>query len=105
MPGIYQVKAGTNERHFAVNLDAAESRTAPLPLDEFDRLGAPVAKPAPAKITATAHGKPWVQGTELENRQKLWRWFVVATLAVLLLETAIAGWTARKQSASTEAVA
>jgi hypothetical protein len=27
----------------------------------------------------------------LENRQKLWRWLIVGVLAVLVLETALAG--------------
>jgi hypothetical protein len=31
------------------------------------------------------------QAAELENRQKLWRWLVVAALVVLLLETLLAG--------------
>jgi anti-sigma-K factor RskA len=28
---------------------------------------------------------------ELEKRQKLWRWLIIAALAILLLETVIAG--------------
>jgi hypothetical protein len=104
MPGIYQVKAGTIEKHFAVNLDAAESRTSPMPLDELERLGAPVAKLATAAtIARAARGKPLLQSAELENHQKLWRWFIAATLGVLLMETAIAGWTARKQLSKAEA--
>src|SRR5207247_2573725 len=91
MPGIYHVKAGTTEKQFAVNLDAAESRTSPLPLDELERLGVPVPK-GMRTIAPVAHGKPLVQSAELEGRQKLWRWFIAATLGVLLIETTIAGW-------------
>ena len=33
--------------------------------------------------------------TEIEARQKLWRWLIVAALVVLLLETMLAGRLAR----------
>jgi hypothetical protein len=81
-----------------VNLDAAESRTAPLPADELERLGAPIAAPV---ITPVQGPEPKVrlQNSELENRQKLWRWFLLTALAVLLFETWLAGRTARRSSA------
>jgi hypothetical protein len=41
-----------------------------------------------------------LQGMEAEGRQKLWRWFIAATLAVLLVESALAGWTARRAVAA-----
>jgi hypothetical protein len=103
MPGIYQAKVGMMEQRFAVNLDAMESRTAPVPLDELERLGVPTAKTEPVTMTQAAKGKPLTQSTELESRQKLWRWFILATLGVLLLETALAGWTARKSPVKLEA--
>lgn len=105
MPGIYQAKVGMMEQSFAVNLDAMESRTAPVPLDELERLGVPTAKTESAVLAQAAKGKPLTQSTELESRQKLWRWFILATLGVLLLETALAGWTARKSSVKLEATA
>jgi anti-sigma-K factor RskA len=104
MPGIYQVKTGTSQRRFAVNLDAAESRTAPLPLDELERLGVPTATASPGPDRVAASTQP-TRNAELENHQKLWRWFIIATLAVLFLETGIAGWTARKQTPKLEAAA
>jgi hypothetical protein len=97
MPGIYHVKSGTKEKQFAVNLDVAESRTSPLPLDELERLGAPVEKSA-AEATQIARQKIVLQSAELENHQKLWRWFIAATLGVLLIETGIAGWTTRRRT-------
>ena len=104
-PGIYSVasqplsepSAAPSQRpkRFAVNLDAAESRTAPLPVDEFERLGTPMAH-ASATVVREAQRKVRLQTAELEGRQKLWRWFIVATLAVLLMETWLAGRTARR---------
>jgi hypothetical protein len=37
-----------------------------------------------------------LRNTDLEDRQKLWRWFIVTTLAVLALETWLAGLAARR---------
>jgi hypothetical protein len=104
LPGIYLVKNGTSVRPFAVNLDANEGRTASLPGDELDRLGVPGHQEATGLI-GSVQVKQQLKNAELENHQKLWRWFVIATLGVLILETAIAGWTARKASTRVEATA
>jgi len=92
-PGIYTI-GSTPARRFAVNLDESESRTTPLPQDELERLGAPVSKPK-ASAAVEAKRKIRLQNDELESRQKLWRWFIVATVAVLLSEIWLAGRTAR----------
>jgi hypothetical protein len=101
-PGVYEVLGIAAPVKFAVNLDAAESRTAPLPADELERLGVPmqsgVVTPAvQAAQLQTQHN------TELEARQKLWRWLIVAALAVLLVETWLAGWITRRSAAPVEA--
>jgi GNAT superfamily N-acetyltransferase len=102
-PGLREIKVGERVMRFAVNLDPNESRTAPLAADELERLGVPLTK-AEAKPVVTGDSKIVLQGIEAENRQKLWRWFIAATLAVLLVESALAGWTARKEnSKQTEA--
>lgn len=98
-PGIYQLNLGLRTTRVAVNLDAAESRTAPLPADQLERYGAPGPQPAP-NVAREARREALLQGAEAENRQKLWRWFLVATMAVLLIESVLAGWTARRQAAS-----
>jgi hypothetical protein len=96
-PGIYTLPGTVAGKvsGFAVNLDGAESRTAPLPADELERLGAPVAHPGLTGARETGH-KVRLQNSELENRQKLWRWFLLAALAVLILETWLAGRTGRQ---------
>jgi hypothetical protein len=97
LPGIYRVNSGSAEKRFAVNLDAAESLTTSLPPDELERFGAPVlsrnAQTEPARVAAQT---TQLQNTELEARQKLWRWFIAATLAVLVIETWLAGRAARR---------
>ncbi len=103
-PGVYEFVGGAKPQRFAVNVDATESRTAPLASDELERLGLPVAQPKIATVPKTESEKALLQAAEAENRQKLWRWFVTATLAVLLIESALAGWTARRAAVSTEEV-
>ncbi len=100
-PGIYTI-ASSPPRKFAVNLDPSESRTAPLSLDELERLGVPL-KRIHADAVKLAEQKRQLQNTELENRQKLWRWLVAAALAVLLAETWLAAWTTRRETATAEA--
>jgi hypothetical protein len=95
-PGIYRL---VNERglvrSFAVNLDPVESRTAPMAADELERLGAPVAQAKAAPVNEAAR-QVALQGVEAEGQQKLWRWFIIATLLLLLSESLLAGRAARK---------
>ena len=100
MPGIYTIASAQPVRRFAVNLDPTESRTAALAPDELERLSAPLAHPV-GLVAREAAQKLRLQNTELESRQKLWRWFVLMTLAVLLFETWAAGRAGRKPAALT----
>ncbi len=85
-PGIYIANPG--ELRFAVNLDPEESRTSPL---GRDRLAA-LALPMDDKITAaaTASAAAHATGVDAEQKQKLWRWLVIAAVIFLLVETALA---------------
>jgi hypothetical protein len=80
-----------------VNLDAAESKTTPLPPDELERLGAPVSLPPSAAVETARQVR--LQSAELEARQKLWRWILAITLGVLLIETWLSGRASRRQAA------
>jgi len=97
-PGIYVVEASQPLLRFAVNLDPAESRTAPLPLDELERLGAPVVQRTETGDVRKKERQALLQTAEAEARQKLWRWFLVGALTLLLIETAVAGWTLRQRT-------
>ncbi len=100
-PGIYTVTSGAKTVRLGVNLDAAESRTAPLLGDELERYGAPGAATTPDPVRE-ARRVALQQGAETEGHQKLWRWFIIGTLAVLFLETAMAGWTVRRNTVTVE---
>ncbi len=94
-PGIYVAAAGGKERRFAVNLPLEESRVAPLSQDELARLGVPLGPVADEPTAATRIHQRQLQQTELENSQKLWRWFILAALAIAGVEIILAGSLAR----------
>jgi len=94
-PGIYQLNGGTRPFRVGVNVAASESRTEPLSPDELERYGAPGPQSQPEAARAPQR-QVLLRGEEAEGRQKLWRWILGATLAVLLIESALAGWTARQ---------
>jgi hypothetical protein len=89
LPGVYQVMP--DPLRFVVNLPPDESRVAPLAIERFTSLGVPLRDalaPTPAEL---ALRESRAEAIEVEQRQKLWRWLIVAALGVLLLETLIAG--------------
>jgi hypothetical protein len=96
-PGLYTATGGILTKNFAVNLDPAESRTLPLPTDELDRLGVPVRRAGSRESVDPSSGP--APAVETESRQKLWRWIMIAALAVLLIETLLAGLSARRAPA------
>jgi hypothetical protein len=80
---------------FAVNLDAAESRTGLLPIDDLERLGIPL-KAREVSVAQQLEAKRRLHDAELENRQKLWRWLTFGAVVILLGETWMAGLTTRR---------
>jgi hypothetical protein len=105
-PGVYTVVSADHVKQlqFAVNLDASEGRTASLSVEELERLGAPIAQTS-SSLATESQRKIRLQNAELENRQKLWRWLVIATLLGLLLETFVAGLVARNAVNAPQTVA
>ena len=86
-PGIYFVTPGT--QRFVVNLAPEESRLAPLPPERFASLGVPL-RAAIETSEAAARKNGRAQAAEIEARQKLWRWLILAVIGLLLLETLFA---------------
>ncbi|MCC6235331.1 MAG: BatA domain-containing protein [Verrucomicrobiales bacterium] len=102
-PGIYTVEAGGPALRHAVNVEGAESRTAPGALESLESLGAPVrVQEAESKPDPVAREQ--LAAVETESRQKLWRWLIAATLGVLLVESAIAAWSSRRMQYEREVV-
>lgn len=90
-PGVFDL-AG---RRVAVNLRADESRTAPLAIEELEQRGAQIG--SEAARSAERERSRQLRNAELENRQKLWRWLIVAVLGFVMAETTVAGYLTRKQ--------
>lgn len=93
-PGIYEIDGTPTPSHFAANLPSAESNTASLELEQLEQLGVNM-KTLLAKAERLDRIRQQ-RDTELESRQKIWRWMLAAVLGVLILETALAGLAARK---------
>lgn len=95
-PGIYTALSGALTQRFAVNLDPLESKTAPLPVEELEHLGLPVTRADGKTAVQAAEAKRQLANTELEGRQKLWRWLIAGALVFVTLETLLAGWLAKR---------
>lgn len=93
-PGIYRAKVGSTETRFAVNLSASESLTAPLDLEQLEQRGVRMGteQTRSQRIDRVRQQRD----TELESRQKVWRWLIVVALGLLVLETWWAGRAERK---------
>jgi hypothetical protein len=95
-PGIYTATSGGKVRRFAVNLSLDESRTAPMSPDELARLGVPLEMTTDIPVAKAQADQRHLQQTELENRQKLWRWLIAGVLAVTFGEIILGGWLVRR---------
>jgi hypothetical protein len=100
LPGIYTIESPTESQSFAVNLPASECRTDPMEIDDLEKLGVSFSDSAQVSIAQRSQTKRTEDLVTMENRQKLWRWVIVALLAVLLFETWLAGWTMTRPVAS-----
>jgi hypothetical protein len=88
-PGIYHLKAGNKSLSVAVNLSPDESRTKPGNLDDLAQWGVAFTSPQLQQIAAE---RQKIQlKTDLENRQKVWRWLLLCVLGLLAVETVLAG--------------
>ena len=96
VPGIYTMTSVQPPKQWVVNLDPAEGRTVPIAADELERLGVPMTPPVSVAL-APGTREARLRNAELEERQKLWRWFIVGALGLVLVETWLAGLTARRQ--------
>lgn len=92
-PGVYQLRRGDVKQDFAVNVPAAESRTAPLELEQLEQLGVQVGE-RPTRIELV-ESRRQMRDLELESKQKLWRLLIAAALGVLVIETWLAGYRSR----------
>jgi Aerotolerance regulator N-terminal/von Willebrand factor type A domain len=94
-PGIHR-NASTA---FTVQLDPAESERTPLPESELRALGLPL--DPPKDFARSAEIAKEVSNAELESRQRLGWWLLVAAAVFFLAETIYAGMAGRHQPPAT----
>lgn len=103
-PGVYQIlpvpadpsadgsdppAQPSASRPFVVNLPAIESDTAIRDVEQLEQLGVVLGTQATrAELIERQRQK---RDAELENQQKIWRWALLLVLALLIVETALAG--------------
>jgi hypothetical protein len=102
-PGVYTVDTPAGARSFAVNLDPSESKTSPLHVETLEQFGCRLAN-ASREAVDREHLRQ-MHNAELEGRQKVWRWLIVAAVGVLIVETCLAGRLGRARPARAEALA
>lgn len=86
-PGVFTANEGGATYNLGVNLDAAESKTAPLDPAELQKLGLPLRATSARTAALIEKERKWAQATEVESRQKFWRWLIIAALLFVLVET------------------
>ncbi|HEY8504664.1 MAG TPA: hypothetical protein VIL46_08785, partial [Gemmataceae bacterium] len=101
-PGVYTLERAGGGAEFAVNLDPRESLTSPTAVESLEQMGCRLAGRAPRGDEAERLRQ--MRDIELEGRQKVWRWLVLAVIGVLLAETWLAGRRSRARPAGAEAV-
>ena len=93
LPGIYEIRQDEETIRFAVNLDHRESDTETAELTELEQLGVVLGKSTSARQRLDRERQ--LRDRELEGRQKVWQWLVLAVLGLLISET----WLASRKSA------
>jgi hypothetical protein len=92
------------ERPFviAVNVDLEESNLARLDAEELGAqlMAPPGAQGGSLNVEAAAS----LQMEDQERRQSLWRWLLLAALALFVVETALSNWVSRRQSGAQAAL-
>jgi hypothetical protein len=87
--GVYEFASPSAKWTVAVNMEAAESHVEPLDVGELEKRGVLLGKSETQE--AFARRQRQMRDIELESRQKLWRWLIVAALCALAVETYVAG--------------
>jgi hypothetical protein len=86
-PGLFKVSEGSKSYKVAVNLDPAESKTGSLDIDALRSMGVPLRAQAMRNLDQENRARKTAAAIEVESRQKLWRWLIIAALAFVLVET------------------
>ena len=89
VPGVFGFANGDQQFRVAVNIDPAESLTDPVDTAELESFDVRVGnQPSREEL---AGGLQKMKDKQLENRQRIWKWLLLAAICLLVLETLLAG--------------
>ncbi len=97
-PGLYSLQSAAMRRQVAVQVPGSESQLTPLDEDVFEQYG--IALGEVQSDVDRKQSARQLQATELEQKQRVWQWLLLAGLLVLGIETVLAGWFARQATRS-----
>jgi hypothetical protein len=101
-PGVYSIQVADRSETIAVNLDPSESRTSPLAIESLEQFGARLVNST--AVVENEEQRRQLRDAQLESRQKLWQWLIVAALGMALTETWLAGRITKSTNLQTESV-
>ncbi len=84
-PGFYRVTKNNITQTVAVNLPGSESDTRTMEIEKLERLG--VATKSPQNEARMAIKEQQRKSIEIEKDQRLWRWFMIGMLGMLVIES------------------
>lgn len=93
VPGFYEEQVDETTLATAVNLSPSEGNTTPFdPEVVFSEIGIPLTSGEPQiDPNLSSENRLRVESEQKEEKQKLWKWLILAALIFLLLETWLAG--------------
>lgn len=105
-PGRWRLSSeapdGPQSMDLLVTVAASESRTAPLPRGQLQAMGLSAAKVSTADdALVNPDTASQLDATELEFRQKFWRYFLIAGMSCLLLEAVLTRLLEKRQQTAT----
>jgi hypothetical protein len=98
LPGIYTIETSADNHLFAVNLPPRECQTAAMHIEDIEKFGISFKQSSGIAVEQTTLARRQSKFAALEYEQKVWRWVIVALLAVSLIEIWLAGWLTRLPS-------
>lgn len=92
-PGVYRLQEDRTERWIALNAPSSESDWDSRPIEDWERLGAPLSGLFETKSVSEKDeeaSRRLENAMELESQQQLWRWLIIIVAIVLATESVIA---------------
>ncbi|MDB6129919.1 MAG: N-terminal double-transrane protein, partial [Verrucomicrobiales bacterium] len=96
VPGIYTATFEGKSRKYAVNVPLDESKTTALSPDQLAGMGVPMKFTAEVAASTITQDPQTLQNSELEKRQKIWRWVILGVLVLTIAEVFLSGWLIRR---------